>query len=527
MSWKGFKKALERMPHQIQSKISRSVTTVDDDYENLKSQFVEMEKSVKELFRHATEFRDSIRNMLIYQTAYLEQVLAVYKPISTDPESSSQPVGSFVDEGASPELLRVAEEFQRRVLDIKGNVEPQLGRMDISVIGPIQEMIAMMRNVHKVMAKRDHKLIDYDRYRTAVEKAEAKEGLEGQRRLPEERAYQKNGVQYQEATRQYNYYNDMIKAQLKQLLDLRQPFIDPIFLKFFRVQHSLYSSMFREFSDAARNCPAFDLTTPVLVGWQRKWGLAEQHLAGIDLWGQGSMTVTPIALEDPKGGKFGSLFRKKDKAPTAPTPSMFRANSHMASPSPSFVAPSLPAAGGSSAYPPAANGSSAYPPAIGGSSGFGSPAPSSSFKNPQEGAAHQPPGNSYSPAIGSPAVDHKSPYGAYQSKFPSPPFQQSAKTAEATGPNPPALNPPPSYYSSTKGTPAASSTPAPPPPRPAPVQFVDALYDYNAQAEGDLSFREGDRIELLERSPSKNDWWTGRLNGVTGVFPGTYVTDPK
>ncbi|KAI9505973.1 hypothetical protein BX070DRAFT_187033 [Coemansia spiralis] len=445
MSWKGFKKALERMPHQIQSKISRSVTTVDDDYENLKSQFVEMEKSVKELFRHATEFRDSIRNMLIYQTAYLEQVLAVYKPISTDPESSSQPVGSFVDEGASPELLRVAEEFQRRVLDIKGNVEPQLGRMDISVIGPIQEMIAMMRNVHKVMAKRDHKLIDYDRYRTAVEKAEAKEGLEGQRRLPEERAYQKNGVQYQEATRQYNYYNDMIKAQLKQLLDLRQPFIDPIFLKFFRVQHSLYSSMFREFSDAARNCPAFDLTTPVLVG----------------------------------------------------------------------------------AYPPAANSSSAYPPAIGGSSGLGSPAPSSSFKNPQEGAAHQPPGNSYSPAIGSPAVDHKSPYGAYQSKFPSPPFQQSAKTAEATGPNPPALNPPPSYYSSTKGTPAASSTPAPPPPRPAPVQFVDALYDYNAQAEGDLSFREGDRIELLERSPSKNDWWTGRLNGVTGVFPGTYVTDPK
>jgi len=47
-----------------------------------------------------------------------------------------------------------------------------------------------------------------------------------------------------------------------------------------------------------------------------------------------------------------------------------------------------------------------------------------------------------------------------------------------------------------------------------------ALYDFAAQAQGDLSFNAGDRIELVERSASAEDWWTGRLNGQQGVFPG-------
>lgn len=40
------------------------------------------------------------------------------------------------------------------------------------------------------------------------------------------------------------------------------------------------------------------------------------------------------------------------------------------------------------------------------------------------------------------------------------------------------------------------------------------------QAEGDLSFGVGDRIELVQRTESTEDWWTGRLNGQEGVFPG-------
>lgn len=79
---------------------------------------------------------------------------------------------------------------------------------------------------------------------------------------------------------------------------------------------------------------------------------------------------------------------------------------------------------------------------------------------------------------------------------------------------------------------AVKSKPKPPPPKPKPAQFqakkhvetVTALYDYTAQAEGDLTFRVGDVIEIVTRTKNENEWWTGRLNGKEGQFPGKLYT---
>ncbi|WVO16121.1 hypothetical protein L204_103788 [Cryptococcus depauperatus] len=71
---------------------------------------------------------------------------------------------------------------------------------------------------------------------------------------------------------------------------------------------------------------------------------------------------------------------------------------------------------------------------------------------------------------------------------------------------------------------------APPPPPPSKpkasftaVRYATAIFDYQAQAEGDLSFKAGDRIEIVEQTESADDWWTGKLHGVTGIFPGNYT----
>lgn len=71
-----------------------------------------------------------------------------------------------------------------------------------------------------------------------------------------------------------------------------------------------------------------------------------------------------------------------------------------------------------------------------------------------------------------------------------------------------------------------SQGPPPPLPRkPSPsANYVTALYDYQAQADGDLNFFAGDRIQVLERK-GPNEWWTGTCNGAQGVFPGNYVED--
>lgn len=90
---------------------------------------------------------------------------------------------------------------------------------------------------------------------------------------------------------------------------------------------------------------------------------------------------------------------------------------------------------------------------------------------------------------------------------------------------------------------ASSSSAAPPDPAPAATQApaapvssgttaatvsrVRALFDFVPSEAGELEFKKGDVIAVLESV--YKDWWRGSLRGNTGIFPLNYVeklTDP-
>jgi amphiphysin len=68
--------------------------------------------------------------------------------------------------------------------------------------------------------------------------------------------------------------------------------------------------------------------------------------------------------------------------------------------------------------------------------------------------------------------------------------------------------------------------PPPPPPKRIPSQnfgvFAVALYSFEGQSQGDLSFREGDQIKVIKKTDSTDDWWEGELRGARGSFPANY-----
>ena len=75
---------------------------------------------------------------------------------------------------------------------------------------------------------------------------------------------------------------------------------------------------------------------------------------------------------------------------------------------------------------------------------------------------------------------------------------------------------------------AKKKPPPPPPPKRTPSaqgDWVTALYDFAGQGDGDLVFREGDRIRVTKKTHSRDDWWTGELRGVQGSFPANYCQD--
>lgn len=54
---------------------------------------------------------------------------------------------------------------------------------------------------------------------------------------------------------------------------------------------------------------------------------------------------------------------------------------------------------------------------------------------------------------------------------------------------------------------------------------VEALYEYSAQRDDELSFKVGDLIMVTDRSD--NEWWKGKLqrtpNSPDALFPARFV----
>ena len=58
-------------------------------------------------------------------------------------------------------------------------------------------------------------------------------------------------------------------------------------------------------------------------------------------------------------------------------------------------------------------------------------------------------------------------------------------------------------------------------------KMFEALHDFSSMEEGELNFKKGDRIRLLEKTDE--NWWTGVVVGTNqeGLFPINYVKELK
>ncbi|KAI0228364.1 BAR adaptor protein Hob1 [Massospora cicadina] len=86
---------------------------------------------------------------------------------------------------------------------------------------------------------------------------------------------------------------------------------------------------------------------------------------------------------------------------------------------------------------------------------------------------------------------------------------------------------PPSYEESASKSnkdfsTSLTSTKKSPPPAPTLLK-ARALYDFEPQAEGDLALKVDDVVDIIKKTESVDDWWTGRLRGKIGIFPGMLI----
>lgn len=423
MSFKGFQKGLVRAPQQFKAKFNIGEHTKDAVYLDADRRFQELEKETKKLHDESKKYFDAINGMscrngnasrltppgmLNHQIEFSKAMTELYKPISGRASDPS----SYTIEG-NPEGIHACEEYEAIVRDLQDSLAPELEMINSRIISPADQLLEVIKVIRKVSVKRDHKQLDYDRHRATLKKLQEKKD----KSLKDEKALYKAENDVEQATQEFNSFNDLLKEELPRLFELEADFIRPLFQSFYYMQLNVFYTLHERMQ--GMNIAYFDLSTDVEEGFENKRGNVKEQAEELTI-----------------------VHFKTGRRQT--------------------------------------------------SSGSGS-----KFSLPGKDKL---------------GLDRKSTVSSRQSA--------NADSIE---------NPPPPYSAAANSPSLAASAkakPSPPPPKPkparfsAPVETVTALYDYEAQAHGDLSFSAGEVIEIVQRTDNQNEWWSGRVDDREGQFPG-------
>lgn len=381
----------------------------------------------------------------------------IYKPISG---RMSDPDSLVVR--ANPEGVQACEEYEAIVKDLQETLAPELEMIESRVIRPANELLDVVKIIRKQLLKREHKQLDYDRHRATLKKLQDKK----EKSMKDEKAMWKAENDAEQSTQEYNYFNDLLKDELPKLFVLEREFIKPLFQSFYYMQLNIFYTL----HERMQRCDIgyFDLTRDIEEAFFAKRGDIQEQAE--------KLTIV----------RFKSTGMKR--------PPKYQ-------PKPALGSSTQPA--GLLTQGTDTSDADSYAPS--------EPGPSSSVAAPLASPL------TMRPKPSTPKMGYHSHSNSVENANPPPPYSPGLAS-------PPLTNPKPSSLAA-----AAAAKAKPPPPKPKPsrlsanpqAEMVTALYDYSAQAEGDLSFRAGDVIEIVSRTQNENEWWVGKLQGRSGQFPGT------
>lgn len=474
MSFKGLKKTIVRAPQNFRQKMNMGDITSDAVYQDAERRFKELEMETKKLSDESKRYFLAVNGMLDYQIDFSKAIEEIYKPISgrlSDPNST-------VPED-NPEGIQAADQYREVVKELKETLKPDLELIEKRIVGPAQELLKVIQSIRKMAVKRDHKQVDLDRHKRTHKKYEDKK----ERTAKDEEKMYNAEAEVSIAQQEYDYYNDMLKTELPILFQMQADFIRPLFVSFYYMQLNIFYTLYNRMEEL--KIPYFDLSTDIVEAYNFKKGNIEEQTDAIG--------ITHFKVGHAKSKLEAT---KRRHALNSPPPGGVPGAPGYGEQLPGYTAGQYGQQ--EPQYGDYKNALGAYQP----------PAAPGAY-----GAYGQPPAGTTAPVT--PA------YGAYGQQTPA-----STGTSSYGGYGQ-APSPVSTGYGAAAGSPVAAAPPTygalPTPAATAGGQTCTALYDYTAQAQGDLTFPAGAVIEVVEKTADANGWWTGRYNGQTGVFPGNYV----
>lgn len=434
---KGIGKAFARTPFAVTSKIGMSKKSTDPEFDDFQRNFAVLETATEKFLKDTKAFTDAVNTLFTAGSSLAQHFSILFHPIASEYDL----LGKFPE---AEHTIKNVDAYQTALEELRTSISPELELIESRVVGPVKELQGVMKSIRKMITKRDHKLMDFDRFNNSLTKLRDKK----EKSLSDEKNLYKLEQDFEIASNEYENVNAAMKQDLPRFMTLATRFIDPLFHSFYYMQLNIFYMILEKISQFSEGKYTVDMpAAQIATDYEEKRGDAAALVEALSITQRFISTSKLVSQSRSLGpGSTTAISRSTSSASTLTT--------------------------GSRTAPPPSTFSKKPPP----------PPPSFSSGKP-----------------------------------PSP----SPSTATA----PPPYSPPLTGSSAVLAGKRAPPPPPPMKPKPAPVNYVVALYDFAAQADGDLDFKVGDRIEVIERSESAEDWWKGRLEGRIGVFPGNYVQD--
>ena len=363
--------------------------------------------------------------------------------------------------------------------DLKKDLTQDLAQVEDKVIRPAQTARDHLLSMKKTIKKREDRKLDYERYQSRVDS-----GMKKTKRSDRDTAaLTKAQSDLTVATEAYQAADDHLRSCLPPLLTSIFSLTPHFLATQISIQNALlghyYTMLHAYCSEEGFPSPSPPMDEVIRI-WDDAFKPVQQEAESLQFLAHGKAAKAPMGMENGQNGHPPANGHRRPSATSAfnRTQSVSPARA-LPPPSPQYdTKPKVSSSPGGLSIPTPQTPSEMTL----------SPSPSHS--------AYQTPISSYAPA--GPNSDYFS-----RDRQPSSTSLSSATSALVQKKRPP---------------------PPPPPPRIPSQQaiFVTALYDFDGQSEGDLVFREGDKIKVIKKTESTDDWWQGELRGTKGPFPANY-----
>ncbi|CRK21479.1 hypothetical protein BN1708_013136, partial [Verticillium longisporum] len=462
-------------------------------------EYDDADKMLAKIVESTQQLRDAWVNIANTQWGMMKEFEGLYDPIAGATEGPRRPSEPTSD-------LQLSRTFALReaYAELKDELLQEVAGIDAQVIRPAADARDYIQPIRKTIKKRENKRLDYEKAQDKVKKLQKKVD----RTPKEDVALVKVETDMAITGEEFQIADDHIREVLPPLVAATFSLIPFLIASLVSVENRLLGVYYTVLHNYCQN-NGFDSPPPamedVIAAWSANFQPAQRQVESINTLVHSSAVGRPMdVIEDPQA-------RKVSGAVTSTRSGFSRMTS-------GFKPGGKPADGGEIPRPAriASNTSIHHAPPISrATTPSTDPSPQLSRKSsalglptdfttatmgPTPGSARISPGYSASRERGD--------YFGHAS--------QLGSSAAST----------PSAASSTAMSLAKKKKPPPPPPakrfQSAPFEYVIAQHDYPGGQPGDLAFREGDRIRIVKKTQTTDDWWTGELNGAQGQFPANF-----